>query len=438
MSVSSTPVSFPAWRAVLRRERGDSGTVEQWERSIIVFLGWCRRMHRPASVAGALQFFESSEARSQPLARDALRWFFVRARAGASESTMEGSPAQKGMSAHVVQRPDFREAHQPGLASADLGESLWERALIRACRERGFLWRTESTYRAWLGRFESFLEGKKTPFTAAAEEVGAFLSFLAVERRCSVSTQKQALNALVFFYREGAKRELGEIPFKRGHVHRKMPVVLTRSECTCLFDQLDQPTRLMAELMYGSGLRLMELLRLRVQHLDPARGQLTVYEGKGGKHRITILPETLRAPLQSHLEQLRQLHSKDRAENLPGVWLPEGLARKYPSAGKEWNWQWIFPSRELMNDPKGGPRRRHHYSDGAFQQQIKRSAEEAGIQKRVTPHVLRHSFATHLLEAGTDIRTVQDLLGHDSVATTQIYTHVMTKPGLGVRSPLDR
>ncbi len=324
------------------------------------------------------------------------------------------------------------------MGQTDLGSSPWEIALIRACRERGFLWRTESTYREWLHRFERFLPDKKTPLTAAAEEVGAFLSFLAVERRCSTATQKQALNALAFFYREGAKRELGDIPFHRAHTHRKMPVVLTRSECTRLFAALDPPAQLMAELMYGSGLRLMELLRLRVHHLDPDRSQLTVYEGKGGKHRVTVLPEKLVAPLRSHLERLQQLYASDRAANLPGVWLPEGLARKYPNAGKEWIWQWLFPSRELMNDPGGGPRRCHHYSDGAFQQQIKRAASAANIHKRVTPHVLRHSFATHLLEAGTDIRTVQDLLGHDSVATTQIYTHVMTKPGLGVRSPLDR
>lgn len=230
---------------------------------------------------------------------------------------------------------------------------------------------------------------------------------------------------------------MGDIPFRRGRTHRKMPVVLTRAECVRLFAALDSTAQLMAELMYGSGIRLMELLRLRIHHLDLERGQLTVYEGKGGKHRMTVLPEKLTGSLRTHLQRLQVLHAEDRAANLPGVWLPEGLARKYPNAGKEWIWQWLFPSRELMNDPRGGPRRRHHSSDSAFQQQVKRAATQAGIQKRVTPHVLRHSFATHLLEAGTDIRTVQDLLGHDSVATTQIYTHVMIKPGLGVRSPLD-
>jgi len=193
----------------------------------------------------------------------------------------------------------------------------------------------------------------------------------------------------------------------------------------------------MAELMYGSGLRLMELLRLRIHHLDFERRQLKVTSGKGDKDRVTVLPDSLQGRLKAHLEGLRTTHTMDRTENLPGVWLPEGLARKYPKAGVSWEWQWLFPSREMAIDPATGGRRRHHVLDGTFQNAIRLAASAARLDKRVTPHVLRHSFATHLLEAGTDVRTVQDLLGHESLETTQIYTHVMQKPGLGLRSPLD-
>ena len=210
------------------------------------------------------------------------------------------------------------------------------------------------------------------------------------------------------------------------------------NECKRLFDQLTGTTRLMAELAYGAGLRLLELLRLRVHHLDLARQQLQIYDGKGAKHRLTVLPAILVPVLAAHLERLRVLHAADRAAQLPGVWLPEGLARKYAKAGEAWEWQWLFPSRETAIDPVSQVRRRHHVTDSAFQRAIKSAAAAAKLDKRVTPHVLRrHSFAIHLLESGTDIRTGQDLLGHESVETTQIYTHVMQKPGLGVRSPLD-
>jgi integron integrase len=194
----------------------------------------------------------------------------------------------------------------------------------------------------------------------------------------------------------------------------------------------------MVELAYGAGLRLMELLRLRVHHVDLERQRLQVFAGKGDKDRITVLPEKLIAPLREHIDRLKLQWQSDRDAGLPGVWLPEGLARKYPKAGVSWQWQWLFPAKKPGLDPATGIRRRHNLSDMSFQRTVKRAAQSAGLTKRVTPHVFRHSFATHLLEAGTDIRTVQELLGHASVETTQIYTHVMKKPGLGVRSPLDQ
>ncbi len=325
----------------------------------------------------------------------------------------------------------------PALGRRDLGGADWERDLIVAVRTRNFLWRTEQTYRAWGARFAAFL-APRSPYAATEADIGAFLSDLAVTQRAMPSTQKQALNALVFLMREALHRNVGEIPFERSFPRRRMPTVLSREECRRLFDQLSGTTRLMAELAYGSGLRLMELLRLRVQHLDLGRRQLKVAGGKGDKDRLTVVPAALIPQLQTHLERLRELYAGDRRSALAGVWLPEGLARKWPKAGEAWEWQWVFPSRETSIDPGTGLRRRHHVIDTTFQNVIRKAARKAAIDKRVTPHVLRHSFATHLLEDGVDIRTVQDLLGHDSVETTQIYTHVMQKPGLGVHSPLDR
>jgi len=209
-------------------------------------------------------------------------------------------------------------------------------------------------------------------------------------------------------------------------------VVLTREECQKLFATLDDTPRLMAELMYGSGLRLRELLSLRIKDVDLERRQIIVRAGKGGKDRVTVLPESLMDRLRAHRERLRKLFADDQRNGVPVVWLPEGLEQKYPSAGKSWEWQWFFPSRQLMNDPRLKLRRRFHVLDATFQHAIRQAARRAELNKRVTPHVLRHSFATHLLESGTDIRTLQELLGHKDVITTQIYTHVIRKPGFGV------
>jgi integron integrase len=317
-----------------------------------------------------------------------------------------------------------------------MGRSDWEKKLVEASRRRSFSWRTEETYRGWAVRFANFIQ-PRTPWVAEGADVQAFLSDLAVKWRASASTQKQALNALVFFMQEALKVRLGEMSFRRAASKRVVPMVLSRDEIRRLFAEMEGTPRLMAELAYGGGLRLMELLRLRVHHLDLERRQMKVFAGKGDKDRLTVVPESLIEPLRAHLDRLRELFKADREADLPGVWLPEGLDRKYPRAGQQWEWQWLFPSRETSIDPVSGVRRRHHAVDTTFQRILKNARVGAKIDKRVTPHTLRHSFATHLLESGVDIRTVQDLLGHESVETTQIYTHVMQKPGLGVRSPLD-
>ena len=470
-------ISFPRWAELLAAETAIPAERREAHRSaIIAFLGYCKRRHAGASVILIQSYLSGLGEQERSGAREALRWWYRAAQGAASglklEAEVEGHetagrrPVDCGRRAVEQRADDGRwktgdggppaadarnvkrsatggSAHggssgtPPPAAARDLGGADWERDLIKACRERHFLWRTERTYRDWSGRFARFLQ-PRSPYAAGKEEVGAFLSHLAVTQRASPSTQKQALNAVVFLMQEALHRELGDIEFHRAQPSQRVPTVLSAEECQRLFAQLDGTPRLMAELAYGSGVRLMELLRLRVHHLDLDRRQLRVLSGKGDKDRATVLPESLVESLRDHLARLRVLYAEDRALELPGVWLPEGLARKYPKAGETWEWQWLFPSRELSVDPTSGLVRRHHVLDGAVQASIRRAAQAAGLDKRVTPHVLRHSFATHMLEAGADIRTVQDLLGHAKVETTQIYTHVMQKGGLGAVSPLDR
>jgi integron integrase len=281
--------------------------------------------------------------------------------------------------------------------------------------------------------------GWRHPREMGTAEVRGFLTYLAVERKVAAATQNQALNGLVFLYREVIGGELGWLdgfePAKRG---ARLPEVLSRAEVLAVLRQLVGTQGLIGRLLYGTGLRLLEGLRLRVKDVDFARNQIGVRGGKGEQDRVTMLPESLREELRAHLHRVRELHEQDVRAGLGRVWLPKALAVKYPRAAQEWGWQWVFPSAELSVDPETKVRRRHHVSDAGVQRAIKQAAARAGLVKRVSPHVLRHSFATHLLEGGTDIRTLQELLGHKDVATTQIYTHVMQKPGLGVRSPLDQ
>lgn len=415
------PIAFPQWKTALTKAPFSTAQRAVFAREIIGFLRHCKQRHAPATVALAKQFLGEQSPGLSAQSRAALLWFFQASR---QSHPQESSAPMRGRSA------------VPPPAAEDLGASGWEQELVRACRSRGFLWRTEETYRNWGRRFASFIQ-PRSPETADREDVSAFLTSLAVNQRASASSQRQALNALVFLVQEGFRRELGELDFARARPGTRVPVVLTRDECRRLFQELSGTSRLMAETMYGSGLRLMELLRLRIHHLDFDRGQIQVRGGKGDKDRITILPQAIAPVLKLHIERLRALYRTDREAGLPGVWLPEGLSRKYPRSGEKWEWQWVFPSASPSRDPVSGVVRRHHAVDMTFQRAISRAAAMARLDKRVSPHVLRHSFATHLLESGTDIRTVQDLLGHSSVETTQIYTHVMQKPGLGVRSPLD-
>lgn len=269
-------------------------------------------------------------------------------------------------------------------------------------------------------------------------EVRAFLDHLAVIRHVSASTQNQALNALVFLYKQVLGRDPGDLEtFVRARRPRNLPVVLSRGEVTALLSHLTGTAHLLASLLYGTGMRLLEGLRLRVQDLDFANGRIHVHRGKGNKDRYVPLPLSLQDPLKEQIRTVERLHHEDLAAGHGEVRLPDALVRKYRNAGRELKWQYLFPSSRLAADPYGGTLRRHHLHESALQKAVKRAATACGLNKRVGCHTLRHSFATHLLEAGHDIRTVQELLGHANVSTTMVYTHVMSRPGVGVCSPLD-
>ena len=307
-----------------------------------------------------------------------------------------------------------------------------------ACRVRHYSIRTEDAYHDWARRFILF-HGKRHPAEMGAAEINAFLTDLAVRGRVAVSTQNQALCAILFLYKAVLQADPGRIEgVVRASRPRRLPVVLSEAEAARVLAELEGTPRLVALLMYGGGLRLMECLRLRVKDIEFDLGQLVVRDGKGAKDRRTILPKSLRATLAEHLGRVRQLHESDLASGGGAVYLPGAFARKSPGAATAWAWQYVFPSGKRSTDPRSGAVRRHHVNESAVNRALREAASRAGLAKRVTSHALRHSFATHLIEAGYDIRTVQELLGHADVETTMIYTHVLQRNGRGVQSPLDR
>jgi integron integrase len=269
-------------------------------------------------------------------------------------------------------------------------------------------------------------------------EINTFLSHLALNRRVSASTQNQALSALIFLYKRVLKREIGELgEVIRARRPKHLPIVMTREEVRLVMDRMEGETWLLACLMYGAGLRLAECLRLRVQDIDFKANQILVRDGKGFKDRLTMLPERAKDPLRQHLNEVRRLHKCDLADGFGEVEMPYALARKYPNAARSWGWQFAFPQKTRWADPATGKQGRHHVHESVIQKAVKYAVREAGIVKHATCHTLRHSFATHLLEAGYDIRTVQELLGHKDVKTTMVYTHVLNRGGKGVKSPVD-
>jgi len=306
-----------------------------------------------------------------------------------------------------------------------------------AIRLKHYSIRTEEAYVTWIKRYILF-HNKRHPNEMGSTEVEAFLTNLAVEQHVAASTQNQAFSALLFLYREVLKKELdGPIDSMRAKRPKRLPTVLTKEETLKVISYLSGTHQLMAKLLYGSGLRLMECLRLRVKDLDFAHRAVIVRDGKGAEDRVTVLPDSLIPLLQEHLQRIKALHEQDLAQGHGSAYLPDALARKYPNADKEWGWQYAFPANRLSQDPRSGITRRHHLHESSLQKAIRQAAQLAGIEKPVSPHTFRHCFATHLLESGYDIRTVQELLGHKDVKTTMIYTHVLNRGGLAVRSPLD-
>ena len=304
-------------------------------------------------------------------------------------------------------------------------------------RVRHYSKRTEDTYCAWVKRYVHF-HNMRHPKEMGEPEINAFLTHLAVAEKVSASTQNQALSALLFLYRNVIGKEVGDL----GHVIRArkpihLPVVLTREEVKALLAQLTGDKWLMASLMYGAGLRLMKCLRLRVLDIDFSCNEILVRDGKGAKDRITMLPESLKKHLGDHLKKVKSMHDKDLAEGWGRVLLPGALDRKYPNAPSEWRWQWVFPQENRWVNTKTGEEGWHHIDESLIQKAVKDAAFQAQLIKRATCHTFRHSFATHLLEGGYDIRTIQELMGHKDVSTTMIYTHVLNKGGHGVKSPVD-
>lgn len=306
-----------------------------------------------------------------------------------------------------------------------------------ACRLRHYSGRTEACYARWCRRYILF-HGKRHPADLGAAAINAFLTHLAVEGRVSASTQNQAFSALLFLYQRVLEVEPGRIEgVVRANRSRRLPVVLTHHEAIDVLSRLQGSFGLIVGLIYGGGLRVYEALRLRVKDVDFGRNEIMVRQGKGDKDRRTMLPRSLQPPLRDHLERVRALHQKDLDAGFGAVRLPDALDRKYPAAATAWAWQWVFPSARLSTDPDDGTLRRHHAHPATVNRAIAQAVREAGLVKRATSHAFRHSFATRLLEEGYDIRTVQELLGHASVETTMVYTHVLNKGGRGVRSPLD-
>jgi integron integrase len=308
----------------------------------------------------------------------------------------------------------------------------------QAIRTHHYSRRTEKAYVAWIRRY-IFFHDKRHPAEMGAPEITRFLTSLAVDRKVAASTQNQALSALLFLYREVLQQE---VPWLDGVVRarppQRLPVVLTRDEVRTVLKRLDGVPRLMALLLYGAGLRLLECARLRVKDVDFPSNQIIVRAGKGNKDRVTMLPAVVKADLARHLESVRRQHQFDLEQGAGWVELPYALARKYPNAGRDWSWQWVFPATRIYLDRLTRERRRHHLHESVLQRAIKNAVRQSGIAKRASCHTFRHSFATHLLEDGHDIRTAQELLGHTDVSTTMIYTHVLNRGPSAVRSPADR
>ena len=424
------------------RERG---FYAHWVRQFFNrFPGRKRRELGPQEIADFLHAMEKDshmEAWQQTQARDALILYYEQFR-GISLRDLP-APSAESLSGSELTSPRQikpqgelpKPSFQGGEDGADL-EALYE-AVSTAMRVKKYAYRTEKTYWQWIRRFVRHHNLRK-PSDMGASEIHAFLAHLAFSEQVAASTQNQALNAVVFLYREVLKQDVGDFSsFPRARRGKRLPVVCSRKEIQNLISEMDGVEALVVKLLYGTGMRVSEGLRLRVQDVNFDTHEIMVRGGKGNKDRRVPLPKSLVDALRAQLDGRRALFESDREEKLHEVKLPGALAKKYKNAPYEWKWQWVFPADDVSTDPRSGRRLRHHLLPIRIQRAVRRAAQDARITSRVTPHTLRHSFATHLLESGQDIRTVQELLGHADVKTTMIYTHVLNKGPLGVASPLD-
>ncbi len=448
---SAGPTTHPKpWVRRMAEARGlrpPEKTLYWWSVHLERFLNFCRKAGREASEmpevaakeflrsiagTGANAQFASEQARQalDVFVQEVENWHWTERegeRPGRAFRLKASASARSALAETVMGAPILEDI--PLLTSAR-----------RTLRLRHYAIRTEEAYMHWIERFVGFIKSAEGRIEAAGtEEVRRFLEGLAVERGVSASTQNQAFAALLFLFSHVLERPLGDMgDTVRARRPSRLPLVLAKEEVMRLFPAMEGTMGLMAQLLYGTGLRILELLRLRVKDVDFSRGQITVRGGKGGKDRVVMLPEKMRGELEGHLVRVRLRFDEDRKAGLAGVWLPDALAVKYSSAAAEWGWQWIFPSKSISIDPRSGVRRRHHVHENSISKALAAARKRIGMDKPLTPHTLRHCFATHLLEAGADIRTVQELLGHKSVETTMIYTHVMERKGVaGVKSPLD-
>jgi len=457
-----TTISFPNWSDALAaaelpaQERDRHRIIINW------FLGYLKRECSPATKTSARDFIEHLVQTRHPADwqvkqwTDGLNWFFreapkrrnvhpksaKRPAKGDSTSRAEAAGAEAAGSDTAAFSDGRRQyAHTVAEMQAQVPLDPWYEETVRLMRVRQMAYRSEESYLGWIRRMERFLGHKDGLEAFGQEDLKRFLSYLAVEEGVAAGTQKQALNAGVFFLREVRKMELGDFSdYVKANPKKYYPVVYSQDEIRRLLAKAKGKWQLMARLQYGCGLRISELCRLRVKDVDLERGKLYIRASKGDKDRCVPLPKCLRKPLVEHLAKIRPLHEADRAADVPGVYMPGALDKKMPKAGKRWEWFWVFPMDRLSKDPRGpedAPKRRHHILPRAYQKELSKAAVEAEIPKRSNSHVLRHSYATHLLENGTNIRTVQEFLGHTCIETTMIYLHVMEDEKDKTLSPLD-
>lgn len=428
------PVDFRDWAYALHSSpdlpeavKGQFGITIRW------YLTSCRHEGLPVTMATAKRFLEiqirAKDAKDwqETQWRNALRWFFRTAR----PRTKDPQPVRE-----APQRPQTADENGGRSTTEALPAKMdWREVLVKELRRRHYALATEKGYVHTVQQFVRFAG----PHPSQWNEVTAsrFLDHVAMVDRVSAGTQETKVSALGFFFSKALRREVDFSDYLRAKERHRLPVVLTKEEVRQFLGVMKETSLLMAKVMYGGGLRISDVVRLRIKDIDFGYHQIVLRGGKGDKDRRTILARQVVEPLKAHIEWLRRQWEQDRAAGAPPVFMPPALERKYPKAGTEFIWQWLFPSREWLNDPRSDLRRRHHLNPKAVQEQFREAKNAAKIDKRITPHVMRHSFATHLLEDGYDIRTVQELLGHASVETTMKYLHVMNKPGLGVKSPLD-